>query len=118
LGAVVKGEIGTVARIEISECARSAGASFLPDHSQAAGWTFPAADSSHVLAVSRRPVQLGVPAWPGPARPAATAGGGALHNAILAAAGYNFGLLLRWLAVLLRAIAAAFFRTRAVPQTA
>jgi len=39
-------------------------------------------------------------------------------NAILAAAGYNFGLLLRWLAVLLRAIAAAFFRTRAVPQTA
>jgi hypothetical protein len=36
-------------------------------------------------------------------------------NAILAA-GYNFGLLRRWLAELLRAIAAALFRTRAVPQ--
>jgi transposase, IS5 family len=39
-------------------------------------------------------------------------------NAILAAPGYNFGLPLRWLAELLRAIAAALFRTRAVPQTA
>ena len=39
-------------------------------------------------------------------------------NAVLAAAGYNFGLLLRWLAELLRAIAAALFRTLAVPQTA
>jgi transposase, IS5 family len=39
-------------------------------------------------------------------------------NAVLAAAGYNFGLLLRWLEELLRAIAAALFRTRTIPQTA
>jgi len=32
-------------------------------------------------------------------------------NAVLAAAGYNFGLLLRWLAALLRAIIRAFAQT-------
>jgi hypothetical protein len=32
-------------------------------------------------------------------------------NAVLAAAGYNFGLLLRWLAELLRAIIRAFAET-------
>jgi transposase, IS5 family len=32
-------------------------------------------------------------------------------NAVLAAAGYNFGLLLRWLAELLRAIIRAFAKT-------
>ena len=32
-------------------------------------------------------------------------------NAVLAAAGYNFGLLLRWLAALLRAIIRAFAET-------
>lgn len=32
-------------------------------------------------------------------------------NAVLAAAGYNFGLLLRWLAELLRVIIRAFFET-------
>ena len=36
---------------------------------------------------------------------------GDLNNAILAAAGYNFGLLLRWLAELLRAIIRAFAET-------
>jgi hypothetical protein len=41
----------TIARIEISQCARSAGASFLSDHSQAAGWTSPAADGPHVSGV-------------------------------------------------------------------
>jgi transposase, IS5 family len=39
-------------------------------------------------------------------------------NAVLAAAGYNFGLLLRWLAELLRAITAALFGISAAPQTA
>src|SRR3954447_26089091 len=33
-------------------------------------------------------------------------------NAVLAAAGYNFGLLLRWLARLLRALFQALFRAR------
>ena len=37
--------------------------------------------------------------------------GGDRINAILAAAGYNFGLLLRWLAALLRAIIRAFAET-------
>ena len=32
-------------------------------------------------------------------------------NAVLAAAGYNFGLLLRWLAKLLRVIIRAFIET-------
>ncbi len=36
-------------------------------------------------------------------------------NAVLAAAGYNFSLLLRWLAELLRALIAALFRTIAAP---
>jgi IS5 family transposase len=40
-------------------------------------------------------------------------------NAVLAAAGYNFGLLLRWLAELLRAlIATVIFRSNASPQPA
>jgi transposase, IS5 family len=39
-------------------------------------------------------------------------------NAILAAAGYNFGLLLRWLAEILRALATALFHTPATSQTA
>jgi IS5 family transposase len=39
-------------------------------------------------------------------------------NAVLAAAGYNFGLLLRWLAELLRALIAALFRTPEIPQPA
>ena len=39
-------------------------------------------------------------------------------NAILAAAGYNFHLLLRWLAELLRALIAALLNTRLSPQTA
>lgn len=30
---------------------------------------------------------------------------------------YNFGLLLRWLAALLCALAAAFFRTRVIPKS-
>jgi len=37
-------------------------------------------------------------------------------NAVLAAAGYNFHLLLRWLAALLRAILLAFVRTRPAPR--
>ncbi len=36
-------------------------------------------------------------------------------NAVLAAAGYNFSLLLRWLAELLRALVAALFRIIAAP---
>ena len=39
-------------------------------------------------------------------------------NAVLAAAGYNFHLLLRWLQALLRALIAALFNTRLSPQTA
>jgi hypothetical protein len=39
-------------------------------------------------------------------------------NAVLAAAGYNFGLVLRWLAELLRTLVAAFFRTPYAPQSA
>jgi hypothetical protein len=39
-------------------------------------------------------------------------------NAILAAAGYNFGLLLRWLAEILSALATALFHTPATSQTA
>jgi hypothetical protein len=39
-------------------------------------------------------------------------------NAVLAAAGYNFGLLLRWPAELLRALVAALFGIPVVPQTA
>lgn len=39
-------------------------------------------------------------------------------NAVLAAAGYNFGLLLRWLAELLRALFAALARTPPAAQTA
>jgi transposase, IS5 family len=37
-------------------------------------------------------------------------------NAVLAAAGYNFGLLLRWLAELLRALIAALFGAPPIPQ--
>lgn len=39
-------------------------------------------------------------------------------NAVLAAAGYNFGLLLRWLATLLRALIRALLRTDPTTQTA
>ena len=39
-------------------------------------------------------------------------------NAVLAAAGYNFSLLLRWLAALLRALLAVFFEPAAVAQVA
>jgi IS5 family transposase len=39
-------------------------------------------------------------------------------NAVLAAAGYNFGLLLRWFAALLRALFKALFAARLTPQTA
>jgi transposase, IS5 family len=39
-------------------------------------------------------------------------------NAVLAAAGYNFSLLLRWLAALLRALFAAILRVSATAQTA
>jgi transposase, IS5 family len=39
-------------------------------------------------------------------------------NAVLAAAGYNFGLLLRWLATLLRALIRALTETSRLPQTA
>ena len=39
-------------------------------------------------------------------------------NAVLAAAGYNFSLLLRWLARLLRALFQALFATSPRPQTA
>ncbi len=39
-------------------------------------------------------------------------------NAVLAAAGYNFGLLLRWLAELLRALIRTFVKTGPVPQIA
>jgi transposase, IS5 family len=38
-------------------------------------------------------------------------------NAVLAAAGYNFGLLLRWLARLLRALFQALLETAPVPQS-
>ena len=38
-------------------------------------------------------------------------------NAVLAAAGYNFGLLLRWLARLLRALVQALLATPPRPQT-
>jgi transposase, IS5 family len=37
-------------------------------------------------------------------------------NAVLAAAGYNFSLLLRWLAALLRALIAALFATPRIAQ--
>ena len=62
------------------------------------------------MGLSRSSLQLGVPARAWPTGPANVAGGGALHsearagdriNAVLAPAGYNFGLLLRWLAALL-----------------
>src|SRR5207237_10805955 len=39
-------------------------------------------------------------------------------NAVLAAAGYNFGLLLRWLARLLRALFQALFTAVSDPQPA
>ena len=39
-------------------------------------------------------------------------------NAVLAAAGYNFGLLLRWLAGLLRALLQALFTALSDPQPA
>ena len=39
-------------------------------------------------------------------------------NAVLAAAGFNFSLLLRWLAELLRALIAALFQTTAAAQSA
>ena len=39
-------------------------------------------------------------------------------NAVLAAAGYNFGLLLRWLAALLRALIAILDLVDRQPQTA
>ena len=39
-------------------------------------------------------------------------------NAVLAAAGYNFGLLLRWLAKLLRALMQALLLVPAAPQSA
>ena len=39
-------------------------------------------------------------------------------NAVLAAAGYNFGLLLRWLAELLRALVTALFRMQPIPNAA
>jgi transposase, IS5 family len=39
-------------------------------------------------------------------------------NALLAAAGYNFSLLLRWLAELLRALFAALLRSAPMPRSA
>ncbi len=39
-------------------------------------------------------------------------------NAVLAAAGYNFSLLLRWFEALLRALIAALLRTGFAAQTA
>ena len=39
-------------------------------------------------------------------------------NAVLAAAGYNYGLLLRWLAEFLRAIIRAFAETVPAPKIA
>jgi len=39
-------------------------------------------------------------------------------NAVLAAAGYNFSLLLRWLAALLRALITALLRAAPALQTA
>jgi transposase, IS5 family len=39
-------------------------------------------------------------------------------NAVLAAAGYNFGLLLRWLAELLRALIAAIAISSPKPRSA
>jgi len=39
-------------------------------------------------------------------------------NAVLAAAGYNFGLLLRWLAALLRTLILALAQTVRPPQIA
>jgi IS5 family transposase len=39
-------------------------------------------------------------------------------NAVLAAGGYNFGLLLRWLAEILRAIIRAFLETIPAPNVA
>jgi IS5 family transposase len=39
-------------------------------------------------------------------------------NAVLAAAGYNFGLLLRWLAALLCALIAALLASTPKPQIA
>ncbi|MCP1835624.1 IS5 family transposase [Bradyrhizobium sp. USDA 4532] len=39
-------------------------------------------------------------------------------NAVIAAAGYNFGLLLRWLAEILRVIIRAFFETVPARNTA
>lgn len=39
-------------------------------------------------------------------------------NAVLAAAGYNFSLLLRWLATLLRALIRALLRTDPTTQIA
>ncbi len=39
-------------------------------------------------------------------------------NAVLAAAGYNFSLLIRWFEALLRALIAAILRTAFTPQTA
>ena len=39
-------------------------------------------------------------------------------NAVLAAAGYNFSLLLRWFAALLRALFLALLRKDPAPQTA
>lgn len=37
-------------------------------------------------------------------------------NAVLAAAGYNFSLLIRWFEALLRALLAALFAPRITPQ--
>jgi len=39
-------------------------------------------------------------------------------NAVLAAAGFNFSLLIRWLAGLLRALIAALFPRQAITQSA
>ena len=39
-------------------------------------------------------------------------------NAVLAAAGYNFSLLIRWFEVLLRALIEAILRAALTPQTA
>ena len=39
-------------------------------------------------------------------------------NAVLAAAGYNFRLLLRWFEALLRAVIAALLKARSAPQIA
>lgn len=38
-------------------------------------------------------------------------------NAVLAAAGYNFSLLIRWLEVLSRALIRALLRAASIPQT-